>query len=52
MAVRIRIRPNTVRFGIGTASAVAMPYLRWVRDAISILAGAFILAWLIVRFAR
>jgi hypothetical protein len=52
MAVRIHIRPNTVRLGFGAATAVAMPYVRWVRDAIGILAGAWILAWLIVRFAH
>jgi hypothetical protein len=52
MAVRIQIRPNTARMGFGAATAVAMPYLRWVRDAVGILAGALILAWLVVRFAH
>jgi hypothetical protein len=52
MAVRILIRPKTTRQSFGAATAVAMPYLRWVRDAIGILGGALILAWLIVRYAH
>jgi len=52
MAARIIIRPNTFRLGLEAATAVATPYLRWVRNATGILAGAWILAWLIVRFAH
>jgi len=52
MAVRILIRPNSARLGLGAATAVALPCLRWGRDAIGILAGALFLAWVVVQFAH
>ena len=33
-------------------AAVCLPPLRWLRDAVGLLSGAALLAWLVVHFAR